>query len=622
MPSGVPMHEPVPHRTAKPDTLTPKFMVTMISGVAVAGLYFGRPVLLPLALAVLISFALAPLVGLLKRLRLGNVVPVLISLVLAVVVMSSLAAFMGSQLAKLAAELPHYQTNLGQKIHSVVGSAVHNDTINRLSKTAENLAEQVTGGNRAEPIDGGEPNQVRPIPVVIQRMTVAPWEVAQTVLGPLLEPLELIALVLVFVSFILLQKDDLRDRFVRLAGSRDMQRTTVALDEAATRLSRYLFLQTCINTCFGLAIGGGLWLIGIPNAGLWALMSMLLRFVPYLGVPLAFLFPFTLAMAVDPGWSKMLWVLLLYGGLEPVIGQAVEPFLYGRSMGLSAVAVVVAAVFWTWLWGGVGLLLSTPLTMCFVVFSRHVDSLKFLDVMLGDQPALRFEESLYLRMLAEDPDEAADEAEDFLRANSLSAYYDEVAARALMLAQTDVNRGVLDPLRQSRIRDAIKGLIANLADRKDDAVLGADLPDSWRDAPVPPVLCVAGRGPLDEAATLLLVDMLSKYGIASRVVASDETSATNIHELSCEGVRLTCVSYLEPGTFKNARYQVRRLRKHMPDVPVMALFWGLGGDNSRYLDGIEATECDMVTTGLKESVQHILAFARRSGAAVQPQAAK
>jgi hypothetical protein len=264
--------------------------------------------------------------------------------------------------------------------------------------------------------------------------------------------------------------------------------------------------------------------------------------------------------------------------------------------------------------------------MCFVVFSRHVEGLKFLDVMLGNQPALRFEESLYLRMLAEDPDEAADEAEDFLRANSLSAYYDEVAARALMLAQIDVNRGVLDPLRQTRIRDAIKGLIANLADRKDDAALGADLPESWREAPSPPVLCVAGRGPLDEAATLLLVDMLSKYGIASRVVSSDETSAAHVADLSCAGVRLTCVSYLEPGTFKNAKYQVRRLRKHMPEVPVMALFWGTAGnDNTRYLDGIEATECDMVTTGLKETVQHVLAFARRSGAqTVQPgvQAAK
>jgi hypothetical protein len=254
-------------------------------------------------------------------------------------------------------------------------------------------------------------------------------------------------------------------------------------------------------------------------------------------------------------------------------------------------------------------LLSTPLTMCFVVLGRHVESLKFLDVMLGDQPALRFEESLYLRMLAEDPDEAADEAEAFLKENSLSAYYDEVAARALMLAQNDVNRGVLDPLRQTRIRDAIRGLIVNLSDRKDEDADSAELPADWQGAPV---MCVAGRGPLDEAAALLLVDMLGKHGIGAHVVSSDETSANNIRELSCTGVRLTCVSYLEPGTFKNARYQVRRLRKRMPEVPVMAIFWGLSGDNSRYLDGIEATECDIVTTGLKETVQHVLSFARRS----------
>jgi predicted PurR-regulated permease PerM len=591
------------------DSLTPKFMASVIAAVVVGGLYFGRPVLMPLALAVLMSFALAPLVNLLKRLRLGNIAPVLISLLLAIVILSSLAGFMGSQLAKLAADLPHYQTNLAHKIQSVIGSVGNNDTINRLNRTLESLADQVTGGNKPDANPGmAASDAVKPVPVVITRSSVAPWAVAQTVLGPLLEPLGLIALVLVFVGFIMLQKDDLRDRFVRLAGSRDMQRTSVALDEAASRLSRYLFLQTCINTCFGLVIGIGLWLIGIPNAPLWALMSMLFRFVPYVGVPLAFLFPFALSIAVDPGWEKMVWTMALYGSIEAITGQAAEPFLYGRSMGLSAVAVVVAAVFWTWLWGPVGLLLSTPLTMCFVVLGRHVESLKFLDVMLGDQPALRFEESLYLRMLAEDPDEAADEAEAFLKENSLSAYYDEVAARALMLAQNDVNRGVLDPLRQSRIRDAIRGLIVNLSDRKDDDADGAELPAGWQGTPV---MCVAGRGPLDEAAALLLVDMLAKHGIGAHVVSSDETSANNIRDLSCEGVRLTCVSYLEPGTFKNARYQVRRLRKRMPEVPVMAIFWGLSGDNSRYLDGIEATECDIVTTGLKETVQHVLSFARR-----------
>jgi predicted PurR-regulated permease PerM len=606
--------KPIPHRAAaaSTDSLTPKFMTAVIAAVVVAGIYFGRPVLMPLALAVLMAFALAPLVSLLKRWHLGHVAPVLISVLLAVILLSAVGTFMGAQLAKLASELPRYQTNLAHKIQSVVGGAVNNGTIVRLNRTVETLTEQITGGKKAEEAAAAAAtDSVKPIPVIIRRTSVAPWSMAQTVLGPLLEPLGLIVLVLVFVGFILLQKDDLRDRIVRLAGSRDMQRTTIALDEAASRLSRYLFLQTGVNISFGLIIGVGLWLIGIPNAGLWGLMSGLMRFVPYVGVPLAALFPLALALAVDPGWTMLFQAMLLYFVIDAVTGQAIEPFLYGRSMGLSAVAVVVAAVFWTWLWGPVGLLLSTPLTMCFVVFSRHVESLKFLDVMLGDKPALRFEESLYLRMLANDPDEAADEAEAFLKQNSLAVYYDEVAARALMLAQTDVDRGVLDAARQERIRDAIKGLIVNLSDRKDEDAAG-DRAHHWQGAPVEPVLCVAGRGPLDEAAALLLVDMLGKYGVGARVVSSDETSATNIRELSCEGVRLTCVSYLEPGTFKNARYQVRRLRKHMPGVPVIAIFWGLAGDNSRYLDGIEATESDIVTTGLKETVQHILAFARRA----------
>ena len=607
------------------DTLTPKFMTTLITAVVVAGLYFGRPVLMPLALAVLLSFALGPLVALLRKIHLGHLPSVLLSLLVTLVLISGIGIFVAAQFTGLVRDLPSYQNNIVRKIESIRGTALSNGTLSRFNHTVEVLADQLTGARSPNaPANTGAPAEEKPVPVEVRQTSAAPWEIASSVLGPLLQPLGLIALVLVFVGFILLQKDDLRDRFVRLAGSHDMQRTTVALDEAASRLSRYLALQTLINGTFGIIIGTGLWLIGIPNPGLWALMGMLMRFVPYVGVPIAFLFPATLAVAVDPGWSMLFWAMALYGGVEFIIGQAIEPFAYGRSMGLSAVAVVVAAVFWTWLWGPVGLLLSTPLTMCLVVLGRHIESLKFLDVMLGDSPPLAIEESLYLRMLAEDPDDATEDAEEFLRDNSLSAYYDEVAARALMLAQTDVNRGVLDPLRQAHIRDAIKGLIVNLSDRKDHEAAAAlsELPAGWRQTPV---MCVAGRGPLDEAAALLLVDMLDKYGIGARVVSSDQTSATQIDSLDVEGVRVACVSYLEPGTYKNARYQVRRLRKRMPGVPVMAIFWGLGDNHSRYLDSVEATECDVVTTGLKETIHHILAFARRAGrpeGSRQPVAAK
>jgi predicted PurR-regulated permease PerM len=600
----------LPPRPDPASGLTIKFQTAVIAAVVVGGLYVGQPWLMPLALAVLISFALSPVLAGLRRLRLGHTPAVLVTMLFAVVVLVGIALFTGSQLAKLAGELPHYQTNLATKIQSVVGSTVHNGTLARLRQAAENLAEQVTGPRHDEPGVQRPAEDITPVPVTITGNTISPLAVAQALVGPLLQPLALVALVVVFVGFILFQKDDLRDRIVRLAGSGDMQRTTVALEEAAARLSRYLFLQTSINATFGILIGSGLWLIGIPNPGLWALMAMLFRFVPYVGVPLAFLFPASLALAVDPGWAMLAWVVGLFVVLEFIAGQIVEPFLYGRSMGLSAVAVVVAAVFWTWLWGPVGLLLSTPLTMCFVVLARHVESLKFLEVMLGDRPPLTSEQSLYLRMLGDDPDEASQEAEHFLRHNTVASYYDGVAARALMLAQADVNRGVLDERRQARIRDAIKGLVDNLAAHADDEEPPVPPPpESWRGRPV---LCVAGRGPLDEAAGILVVDMLAKYGLGSRLVSADETSAAQIGELDTEGVRLVCVSYLEPGTFKNARYQVRRLRKTIPGVPVIALFWGLSDDNSRYLDSIEATECDIVTTGLKETLRHILAFARRA----------
>ena len=595
-----------------PDDLAPKFMAAVIAAVVVAGIYFGQPVLMPLALAVLLAFALGPLVAMLRRLRLGHTPSVLLSLIFAVVLIGGLGSFVGAQFAKLAADLPQYQSNIAAKIESVRGKATGNNTINKLTDTLQNLGDQILGHpkNSAPPISGEfRPNDDRPVPVVVRQSELAPLEMFKSVAGPLLEPLGILAIVIVFVGFILLQKDDLRDRFVRLAGSRDMQRTTIALDEAASRLSRYLFMQTAINTGFGTIIGAGLWLIGVPNAGLWGLMAMLFRFVPYVGVPIASLFPLVLAIAVDPGWAKLAWTVALYGTVEFTTGQAVEPLVYGRSMGLSAVAVVVAAVFWTWLWGPMGLLLSTPLTMCFVVLGRHIDGLKFLDVMLGDQPALAIEESLYLRMLAEDPDDASDEAEEFLKDNKLSVYYDEVAARALMLAQTDVNRGVLDSARQIRIRDAMKGLINNLSDRNEEMgeAEAESLPVHWHGTPV---LCIAGRGPLDEAAGLLLIDMLAKHGIAARVISSDQVSVTQIDKLDITGVQLACISYLEPGTYKNARYQVRRLRKRMPGVPVISIFWGQDNDHSRYLDFIEHTECDAVTSGLKETIDRIIAFSK------------
>ena len=256
-----------------------------------------------------------------------------------------------------------------------------------------------------------------------------PMQLAERIITPIVDPLSTTVIVLIVTIFVLLQREDLRDRLIRLFGSSDLHRTTTAMNDAARRLSRYFLIQLGINATFGLIIGIGLFVIGVPSPLLWGTVGLLLRFVPYIGAPLAAVLPLALAGAVSPHWSMMLWTAGLFAATEAVMGQVVEPLLYGRSTGLSPFSVVVSATFWTWLWGPIGLILSTPLTLCLLVLGRHVERLEFLDVILGDRPALTPVESFYQRMLAGDPDEAHDQAEVLLRDRPLSSYYDEVALK-------------------------------------------------------------------------------------------------------------------------------------------------------------------------------------------------
>jgi hypothetical protein len=416
-----------------------------------------------------------------------------------------------------------------------------------------------------------------------------------------------VGIAIIFVVFILLQKEDLRDRFIWMAGGGDLQRAKTALDDGAERLSRFLLTQTAVNSMFGGLIGSGLWFIGVPQPWLWGLVAGILRFVPYVGVPLAALTPLVLSLAVGSGWAMMLWTAALYFVLEPIVGQVIEPFLYGRSVGLSPVAVVVAATFWTWAWGPVGLLLSTPLTLCLAVLGRHVERLRFLDVLLGNRPPLAHEESVYLRILSGDPDDAARLAEIYLKEHTLCDYYD-VALKALVLAQDDLERGALEDGQSHDFRIMIEGLIQNLSDHEEIVPLKsktseacapqkiynqATLPAEWRDRPV---LCVAGRGALDEAAALLLVHLLEKRGIGARMISASEASAANVQNLDVGGVRLICLSYLESTSSAHAHYLMRRLRRRIPDAHAMAGFWNLSNDDSRFLDAFGATEAEVVTT--------------------------
>jgi predicted PurR-regulated permease PerM len=530
-------------------------------------------------------------------------------------VIGALVVFIGTQLAHLAADLPRYQHTISGKIQALEQSAKSNGAIARASVLLQNLNNEISATPETAPVVkqtlravAPQRRDIAPIPVVIRQQTSTPLQIIENIVRPLLDPLATAGIAILFVVFILLQKEDLRDRFIWMAGAGDLQRTKTALDDGAKRLSRFLLTETAVNIAFGSLIGTGLWLIGVPQPWLWGLVGGILRFVPYVGVPLAALTPLVLSLAVGTGWSMMLWTAALYFVLEPIMGQIVEPFVYGRSVGLSPVAIVIAATFWTWAWGPVGLLLSTPLTLCLAVLGHHVERLRFLNVLLGNRPPLAEQESAYLRILAGDPDGAARLAEIYLKDHTLCDYYD-IALKALVLAQADLDRGTLDTEQSTGFRETIEGLIENLSDHDLLASLPGDgspqdcaphktyvpgtLPPDWDNRPV---LCVAGRGDLDEAAALLLVHLLDRHGIGARVISANAASPANFQNLDASGVRLIVLSYLESGNGSHAHYLMRRVRRRLPEARAIAGFWALSDNNSRFLDTFGATEAEVVTT--------------------------
>src|ERR1700719_3322601 len=425
--------------------------------VIVSALYFGREVLVPIALALLMSFALAPLVRLLQGWRIPRMFAVIFVVLIAFAAVFSLGALMVSQVNQLASDLPQYQSTLREKIQSLRGAAAGTGTLERASQVLQDLSSELDKprANRpaiALPTNAGT-SPDRPIPVEVKQPDPGALQTLVALITPLIHPLATTGIVAIFVFFVLMQRQDLRNRLVRLAGSQDLQRTTAALDDAGQRLSRLFLTQLALNAGFGLVIGAGLWFIGVPSAPLWGILAMILRFVPYIGAAISAIFPLVLAAAVGPDWTMVLWTAALFLIAEPLVGHVIEPLLTGHSTGLSPVAVIASATFWAWLWGPVGLILATPLTVCLVVLGRHVDQLKFLDVMFGDQPALSPAELVYQRVLARDPVEAAEQAQKYLKEKPLLAYYQEVLIEGLKLAQADAERGALDHERMLHIRD-------------------------------------------------------------------------------------------------------------------------------------------------------------------------
>lgn len=561
----------------------------------IAALYFGREVFVPVALAILFSFVLAPLVKGLQKLRIPRALAVFAVVLIAFAALAALTMAMVGQATQLAGDLPTYQSTIRSKIAALKGSGPESGVLSRAADVLQDLGKELDRpkANPSAPTEPPSPaRDARPIPVEVHQPEPGALETLQAFLSPLIHPLTTTGIVLIFVVFILLKREDLRNRFIRLTGTYDLQKTTAAFDDAAKRLSRLFLTQLIVNAGFGVVIGCGLWAIGVPSALLWGILAAILRFIPYLGAILSAVFPMVIAASVDPGWMMLALTAALFVIAEPVVGHVIEPLAYGRSTGLSPVAIVVAATFWTWLWGPIGLVLATPLTVCLVVLGRHVEKLEFLDVMLGDRPPLSAPEIFYQRILAGDPAEAADKAEEVLKERSLSAYYDEVALQGLRLAAADEARGVLDAHRRNQILATIREVVEDLSDHDDlrpslDNAAGdpeteatveqtnekegtsdlpvltvAELKEAFRDGGG--VICIGARSQLDEAAALMVSQILGKHGLAADALPPTTLLTTGLDRLAEQNPALICLCSIAPQGVAQMKYAVRRLRRRMP----------------------------------------------------------
>jgi predicted PurR-regulated permease PerM len=626
------------------DSRTATLQGLLIAAIVIGALYFGREVLLPLALAILLSFVLTPPLLLLGRLKVPRVLAVGIVVAIAFAIIFALGWLISREATKLAADLPSYQATLSQKIKSLRESTTESKVLQKAGDVLSDLQKELTQPPPALPAAPkvGEPAQApqrTPIPVQIQQPGPTGLALYQQIAGTLLPPLVTAGIVLLLVIFILLQREDLRDRLIRLFGASDLQRATSTMTDAANRLSRYFLSQVLINAAYGTFIGLALWAIGIPSPVAWGILAMLMRFVPYVGSYIAAAFPAVVAAAIDPGWTTMLMVIGLFVVGEMTMGQVVEPQVYGRGTGVTPIAVIGCTVFWTWLWGPLGLLISTPITVCLAVLGRHVESLGFLEVMLGDRPALTPEQSFYQRALSGDAAEATYQAELALKDESLESYLDRVVLGGLRLAERDFRRGVLDPEQSERIAATVKEMLENLADfeprrwfsklrrkvvaKGQEAAAGlgslepaaeeevepvplidpAMLAEGWRAEKA--ILVIGGRSLLDASAATMLAEVLEKRGLGADALQPEAISAGHITSLAGTEAKLVCLSYLGFGTGPaHMLYLVRRLRRILPKgTCILVAFWDEEKNTRAIKALLEAAEADAYSTSLHEAVE-------------------
>ncbi len=606
---------------------------TVVGVVVIGGLYWAQTVLIPVALALFLAFLLAPLVTALQRWHLGRRLSVVVVVLLASLALGGVVWLVKVELASLAHELPTYTENIRDKVKDLRRMG-HGDDMERLGKLSQDIT-----GEWEKPSANPEGEATKPVAVEVPPERLAPAAIAQpeipawlswlpAMFNSVVASLGGLALALVLVVFMLLEREALRNRLIRLLGNGRMTATTKAIDDAGERISRYLLTQLAVNGTYGLTWGLALYFIGVDYVLLWGFLAAVLRYVPYVGAPLAALLPIALSLALFPGWWLPLAVVGLFLVLELVWNNAVEPWLYGRSIGVSVVAMLIAAAFWTFLWGPIGLVLSGPLTVCLVVLGKHVPELEFFAVLLGDVPALDPDVSYYQRLLARDQDEAAQLVLAHAKASPPEQVYDELLVPALVYTKRDRERDLLTESDEKFIIQATHEVLEDLGERRSAAVLAATKGRSVEGAQALPskvrILACPARDDADKLALDMLRQLLNPDEWEVEVTVLETLTAELVAHVTEAKSALICIGALPPGGLAHTRYLCKRLKTRHPDLKIIVGRWGLKDNVDVNREQLQEVGADLMATTLLETRKQltdwlpILAYEEAKNAA-QPQ---
>ena len=600
---------------ARPSSVTPSAALSGIWAIllivfVVAALYFGRSILVPVALATLITFLLSRLVTRLER-WIGRIAAVLVTVIAMFTIFAAASWVIGRQVIDLADKLPDYQLNIVAKIRSLRLPA--GGPLARFSSSVQALQKEVVAPSTASETDRDRGNSstrtARPVPSpipvkVIEGRSAIP-QLMQETLGAILSPLGTAALVLLLVIFMLLKRDDLRGRLIRLIGQGRISTTTRAMEDAGRRVSRYLSTQFLVNTCYGICVAVGLQFIGVPNAPLWGLLSGVLRFIPYVGAWAGALLPILLSFAISTSWFTPLMTIALFIVLEVIVSNFIEPWVYGANTGVSPLALIISAVFWTWLWGPVGLVLSTPMTVCLAVMGRHVPRLEFLGILLSEDQPLEPHEEFYHRLLSFSMDSAEEFATKYLDTESLTALYDNVLIPAIGAVEIDAHRGSLTAEQRTAALQRVHEIIDDFSGREDAHEQKSEDLTEVAPATGSRVLCLPASAYRDELAGEMLAQLLRNQGFKAENVPARLKLEELIERTLEAQPECICVSVLPPTSIAQARHLASAIRERLKSVTILVGVWSARFDGEKLRERLRGAHVSDVAVSLADAVQRV-----------------